>query len=313
MKTARQKTLFSILILLAIFSLGISFRAIAFDGQSSISAAFFSAGISVKDLITKYVYGTSEQKIKILIVPGHEPNFGGAEYNGLKERDLNVELAQKISEQLMKNGRFDITLSRDNERWNPNIINYINDNWDSIVAWVKEKKNEMFKLENEGVVKSTSPIVYHAKAQLSPAIRLYGINKWAEKNNIDIVIHVHFNDNPKYKGEPNYQGFTIYVPEKQYSNSTSSKVLAQNIFDEISKIQRVSNLPGESGGITEDQDLIAVGSYNTSDSLSVLIEYAYIYEDFMQSTSTRNDFIDRAAYSTSKAVEDFFLSRSYFI
>jgi hypothetical protein len=39
--------------------------------------------------------------------------------------------------------------------------------------------------------------------------------------------------------------------------------------------------------IIEDQALIATGNYNTLKIPSVLVEYAYIYEKMMTSTSTK--------------------------
>lgn len=276
---------------------------------SNYSAAFFSMGITVKDLVKRYDSPKSDHKIKILIVPGHEPDFGGAEYKNLKERDLNLTLSEEIKKELEKNKKFEIITSRDNNGWNPKIENYIEDNRDNILYWVNNAKKEMLNLVNNGKVTVVNAKMGHGTAPLNSAILLYGINKWAGENKVDITIHLHFNDNPKYKGKPTYEGFSIYVPEKQYSNGTSSKILAKDLMDEISKIQKVSTMKEESNGIIEDQELIALGSYNTSDSLSILIEYAYIYENFMQSTSTRNSFINTAASSTAKAIENFFESR----
>lgn len=276
---------------------------------SKYSAAFFSMGITVKDLVKKYDSPKSNHKIKILIVPGHEPDFGGAEYKNLKERDLNLILSENIKNILEKNKKFEIITSRDNNGWNPKIENYVENNRDNILYWINNAKKEMLNLVNSGKITVVNAKMGHVTAPLNSAILLYGINKWAGENKVDIAIHLHFNDNPKYKGKPNYEGFSIYVPEKQYSNGTSSKILAKDLMDEISKIQKVSTMKEESDGIIEDQELISLGSYNTSDSLSILIEYAYIYEDFMQSTSTRNNFINTAASSTAKAIENFFESR----
>ncbi|MDD4804768.1 MAG: N-acetylmuramoyl-L-alanine amidase [Candidatus Pacebacteria bacterium] len=276
---------------------------------SNYSATFFSMGITVKDLVKRYDSPKSDHKIKILIVPGHEPNFGGAEYRNLKERDLNLILSEKIKKNLEKNRKFEIITSRDTNGWNPKIESYIENNKDNILYWINNAKKEMLNLVNNGKITVVNAKMGHSIAPQNSAILLYGINKWAGENKIDITIHLHFNDNPKYKGKPNYEGFSIYVPEKQYSNGTSSNILAKDLMDEISKIQKVSTMIEESNGIIEDQELIALGSYNTSDSLSILIEYAYIYENFMQSTSTRNSFIDTAASSTAKAIENFFESR----
>ena len=276
---------------------------------NNYSAAFFSMGITVKDLTKKYDSPKKNEKIKILIVPGHEPNFGGAEYKDLKERDLNLILSEKIKNILEKNKKFEIITTRNTSGWNTDIGNYINNNKDNILYWVKDAKEEMLNLVNNGKITVVNAKMGHGIAPLNSAISLYGINKWAGENKVDIAIHLHFNDNPKYKGKPNYEGFSIYVPEKQYSNSTSSKILAGDLMEEILKIQKVSTMEEESMGIIEDQELIALGSYNTSDSLSILIEYAYIYENFMQNTNARNIFIDKAASSTAQAIENFFKLR----
>jgi len=273
------------------------------------AAAFFSMGISINDLISKYSDTEKNGKIKILLVPGHEPNFGGAEYKDLLERDLNLTLSEKIKNILSKNNKFEIITSRNINGWNPELEKYVNNNKNEILVWINNMKSSMSKLVNNGKINVVNAEMGHSIAPLKSAILLYGINKWAGENKVDIAIHLHFNDNPKYKGKPNYEGFSIYVPEKQYSNGTSSKILAKDLFDEISKIQKVSTMPEENVGIIEDQELIALGRYNTSDSLSVIIEYAYIYENFMQNKKLRNDFIEKSASSTANAINKFFESR----
>jgi N-acetylmuramoyl-L-alanine amidase len=273
------------------------------------AAAFFSMGISINDLISKYSDTEKNGKIKILLVPGHEPSFGGAEYKDLLERDLNLALSEKIKNILSINNKFEIITSRNTNGWNPELEKYVNNNKNEILVWINNMKSSMSKLVNNGKINVVNAEMGHSIAPLNSAIFLYGINKWAGENKIDIAIHLHFNDNPKYKGKPNYEGFSIYVPEKQYSNGTSSKILAKDLFDEISKIQKVSTMPEENVGIIEDQELIALGRYNTSDSLSVIIEYAYIYENFMQNKKLRNDFIEKSASSTANAINKFFESR----
>jgi N-acetylmuramoyl-L-alanine amidase len=276
---------------------------------NNYSSAFFSIGTSISDLLHKYSDTTKNEKIKILLIPGHEPDFGGTEYKNLIERDLNLILSEKIKIILEKNNRFEIISTRYSNGWNTELQKYINDNNNSIQSWIKTMKDEMIKLINNGDVVKVNAKMGHATIPNNSAIFLYGINKWAGEKKVDIAINIHFNDNPKYKGKPNYEGFVIYVPEKQYSNSSSSKLLAKDLFNEISKIQKPSTMPNENGGIVEDQELIALGRYNTSDSLSVIIEYAYIYETLMQNTTTRNNFLDKAASSTARAVNIFFESR----
>lgn len=278
------------------------------DRLNNYAATFFSTGIEVKDLVKKYADPRSE-KIKILIVPGHEPSFGGTEYKNLKERDLNLALAEKIKTILAQNPKFEIITTRDDQGWNPEIKNYVETNKKEIESWMVNSKAEMSRLIKNGQITKLKGQIGRTKANSNSILFLYGINKWAAENKVDIAINLHFNNNPQYKGRPIYNGFSIYVPEKQYSNALSSKILAQDLLTEISKIQSTSTMPLEKEGIIEDQELIALGSFNTADSLSVLIEYAYIYEDPLQSAPGRDLFINQAAASTAKALNNFFESR----
>ena len=299
-----------LLILLVIFLYNSKYCIYQYVKQvNNYSAAFFSIGISIDDLLHKYSDTTKNEKIKILLVPGHEPDFGGAEYKNLVERDLNLILSEKIKTILEKNHKFDVISTRYDNGWNFKLQKYITDNKSSIQSWIKTMKNEMMRLVNDGKIMKVNSKMGHTIVSTNTAINLYGINKWADDEKIDMTINIHFNDNPKYKGKPNYEGFTIYIPEKQYSNSSSSEILAKDLFNEISKIEKPSTMPEENTGIVEDQELIALGSYNTVNSLSVLVEYAYIYENVMQSTTTRDDFMDEAASSTAAAINKFFESR----
>src|SRR5579859_6358236 len=54
----------------------------------------------------------AHRKIRILIVPGHEPNAGGTAYGKIKERDLAVELGKNLQKFLDADGRYETMLSR---------------------------------------------------------------------------------------------------------------------------------------------------------------------------------------------------------
>lgn len=282
------------------------FGAMLFLVALIFAASFLSVEVPIKGSVKNGVIGQNDKKVKILIFAGHEPEYGGAEYQGVLERDLNLLLAEKIKNNLAQNPKFEIVMVRDGNGWNPEIKNYVAENKKEIEAWVKSKKAEMFRLIDEGKLIPVSAEMGHRTTPLDPAIFMYGVNKWAGDNGIDATLHVHFNNNPKYKGKPNYEGFAIYVPEKQYANAVSSLALAQDLAAEISKIQKVSTMKAESKGIIEDQELIALGCYNTGRSAIVLAEYAYIYEKLMANAGSRNIFIDQAASSTAQALENYF-------
>jgi len=97
----------------------------------------------------------------------------------------------------------------------------------------------------------------------------------------------------------------MYVPDGQYNNASSSLIFANYLDAEISKIEKKSNMPQESQIIIPDQQLIATGNFDTLKIPSVVVEYAYIYEPMMLSSSTRNKFIETAASSTATALENY--------
>lgn len=247
-----------------------------------------------------------QEKVKILIVPGHEPNAGGAnEFKKIKERDLNLQLSLLLKKDLTLNSNLDVILARDENGWNTDLEKYVLTSSTTIMNWVAEMKEKMMNKVDTGEIKLIDPNMKHNNAASNAVLFLYGTNKWIEKNNIDLVLHVHFNNNPKINDKPNYSGYCMYIPEHQYSNYSSSKIFANYLNDEISKIQKPSNMPQEKDTIIEDQALIATGNYDTLKIPSVVVEYAYIYEPMMLASITRNKFIETAASSTATAINTY--------
>lgn len=278
---------------------------------ANYSAVFFQKGITVDELHDKYNSG-SKNKIRIMIVPGHEPDFGGAEYGSVKEREIAVDLANNLRDFLRDDPHYDVIVSRDKDNWNPVLSEYFKDHWSEITSFVKESKEQMIRLVNDGSVKKMDNNVIHNTAPQNVALRLYGINKWNNENNVDMAIHIHFNDYPRNnKGSPGaYNGFAIYVPEKQYSNSYTTHAIAENVFKRLSKYNAVSNLPKEDDGLIEEQELIAIGSHNTLDAPSMLIEYSYIYEPQITDPDTRAVTLKDLAFQTYLGIQDFFGAKS---
>ena len=145
------------------------------------------------------------------------------------------------------------------------------------------------------------------------AIKLYGINKWADENKIDAVIHVHFNDYPL----PNkwsigkYKGFAIYIPEGQMVNSQESTQLAKSVFSQLSTKYIPSTYKKELGGLTPDQNLIGLGSNDTLSASvrSILIEYGYIYQKIFRDSVTRHQAYKDMANLTFKGIKNYFFGK----
>ena len=265
---------------------------------------------TVADIQSRYVSGNPAQapKVRILLVPGHEPDYGGTEYKDLKERDMTVELAQDLQGFLGNDQHYQTYITRDTHAWSPEFVDYFKNRWDDIIEWEKASQAEESRLIKIGSVPAPVTTVYHNKAPEDVALRLYGITKWANENDIDITVHVHFNDSPDRRaGSPgDHSGFAIYVPAAQYSNSTTTKAVAADVFKRLEKYNPVSDLPGESNGIVDEPKLIAIGVNNTADSASMLIEYGYIYEQQFQDPAVRSLALKDLAYQTYLGLQDFF-------
>lgn len=275
-----------------------------------IAAVIVHKPKTVAGLQSKYNISATRgtDKIRILLVPGHEPDYGGAEYRGLKERDMNIELANNLAEILKNNSKYEVFVTRDDKSWLPELSDYFKNSWGDIVEWKNLYKEEYQGLQSIIGNNSTKPKVYHNSAPNNVALRLYGITKWANEKDMDIVIHIHFNDNPGHT--PNspgkYGGFAIYVPEEQFVNSTTTKTIVESIFQRLSKYNAISDLKGESEGVIEESELIAIGVYNTADAPSMLIEYGYIYEPQFADKNTRDLAIKDFAFQTYLGIQDFF-------
>lgn len=263
----------------------------------------FSSTISSSEIRAKYqAAATGGSKLRVLIMPGHEPAYGGAEYAGLRERDIAVDIATALAAELSADPRLEVAVARDKAAWSTALSEYFSDNWKAIQKFVKEKKRTMQKLVRSGAIEDRDFEVGHNTAAPDSAYRLYGISKWANEREYDIVIHAHLNDNV---GSQFQSGFAVYVPDHQYGNAEASKALGTSIAYELNRLSASSTIPVENYGIVEDQDLIALGAFNTAEFASVLVEYAYIYESKITHPEARAVVIRDMAYQTYQGIERF--------
>jgi N-acetylmuramoyl-L-alanine amidase len=284
-------------------------RSLNLGSASNTAAVYLVDNITPEDLKQTYEsVPATQKKLRVFIMPGHEPKFGGAEYRTLKERDMNLALAQSLTDYLNQQGRYEAVLGRDREGWNPSLESYFKVEKQEISSWKKEQEGIMSDLISEGSFEADSDPVPHQTATKDVALRLYGINKWIGENDFDLAVHIHFNDyGSRRKDLPGeYSGFVIYVPDGQYSNSSAARSVAQFIHGRLNDFIAESNTPKERGGIIEDQSLIALGSNNTADAPSILMEYGYIYEPQFQDAKVREVVLREYAYQTFLGIEDFF-------
>ncbi|MEY2664375.1 MAG: putative peptidoglycan binding domain [Candidatus Parcubacteria bacterium] len=274
------------------------------------ASAFFVPTASVETLKEKYRIATTqaEKKIRLLIMPGHEPKSGGAEYRNLKEREMAVELTGYLTDFIQNNHQYETIVPRSNTGWSKTFDTYFSEHMGGIKAFVSKQKAAMSTHVQSGTIKKPVTEVYHADAATEAALRIYGINKWSNENNIDVAIHIHFNDYPRSKQKlpGKYTGFTMYIPDHQYSNSSTSRAIAESIKGRMSHYYATSTFEQESSGIVEDQELIAIGAENSIDAPSILIEYGYMYQTEFQDATSRSVILKDMAYQTYLGIQDFF-------
>lgn len=260
--------------------------------------------ITPNDLQKQY----TRKQLKILIVPGHDNFSGGAQFKNLKEAELTLALAKELSDILSRDKNFIVTLAREpvSGDYSPMIQNYFLREAEAIRNFQIAKKAEFKKLMTTQEIEPRV-IIQHNFAPDDVAFRLYGLNKWANDNQIDVMLHLHFNDYAGRRGSSGkYNGLAIYIPERQYPNSRASAALAQSLLNELQKISPLSNLPKENQGVIEDQELIATGSYATQVGASMLIEYGYIYEPQFIAANLRTKIFPELALQTYQGIKKHF-------
>jgi N-acetylmuramoyl-L-alanine amidase len=246
--------------------------------------------------------------IKILIVPGHDgESQTGTYFKGIYERDLNLQLADDLYNLLENDGHFSVFITRDKNGYLPIFENYFKDQATSTRLFIEKYKqitdsaiaNGTFKVQTDGI---DHPVVAN-----DYALRLYGTNKWADENNIDIVINIHFDDYPGRSADQVgvYSGFSIYAPESQLVNSEISQSVAKSVSVELSKVQSSSDYQPEHTSVVDDQDLIAIGANSTLNAAAILVEYGYIYESQIINKNIRSVIFPEYAYKTYLGVVKF--------
>lgn len=274
-----------------------------------MSSVWFQKSIKTEDLLKKFNRANSSnkkdsEKIKIMIVPGHDDENFGAAFGTIREADLNVDLGERIYQLLSKEKGLEVFLTRDRSGYQKELKKYLEEEVEAITEFQQVQKEEMKKLISQKKVVPYSNI-FHNSARPEMVNILYGINKFANDFEFDIVLHLHFNDYPGRTGKNGkYSGFSIYIPEKQFSNAEASRDFAQKIRETLGFWFAESDLKNESG-IVEDQELIAVGAYNTADMISVLIEYGYIYEPQFNDPEVKEIIFDELANATYLGLKNF--------
>ncbi|MBI5139853.1 MAG: N-acetylmuramoyl-L-alanine amidase [Candidatus Vogelbacteria bacterium] len=280
-------------------------QLISFDDTLSyVAGLFFAEEIPSSQIRSEYASST----LKLLIVPGHEKDTGGTEYKDLRERDIVLALSKYLSLEFQKDTHIKTFVTRDGSGdFVPWLSDYVTRNKEAIKIF----RTTAAVTAKYGVISGQferNVVVEHNNASSISSLFLHGINKYANDNNINLVLHLHFNDYPgrKYNKPGIYKGFAIYMPESQLPNANASRELALAIASRLKEVEPPSNYPKERPGLIEDQDLIAMGPNGTRDGVSLLVEYSYIYEKQLTDPNLRDKTLRDLAHATYLGVEDYF-------
>ncbi len=223
---------------------------------------------------------------------------------------MTLAVGTRMYNILKKDPRFEVRITRDSSGYTKEFADYFANHQADVISFKENAKKERQEdiLDGSFIERENAP---HNNASPTGAIRLYGINKWADENKMDAVIHIHFNDYPRAKSWTKgiHKGFVIYMPEGQMVNSKESKQLAANIFTELRKKFITSTYEKELGGLIPDQHLIALGANDTllSSVRSVLIEYGYIYS--LGNSAARQKAYNNMASLTAAGIKNYFFGK----
>jgi len=278
--------------------------------QAARKAKGFPVSVTASDVQEAYEDG----ELKVLIVPGHEPGYGGAVFMGVYEREIVSDVADELAKELRRDKNIDeVIVARSDTSWHRDIKRYFDRNMRKIKNFVEDNKEEMQEKIEDGDVKplGEGSQVDHAAAPTDVALRLYGLNKWANENDIDVILNLHVNDSPDHgPTTPGANsGYAIYVPDPQFGNGKASRPIAEAIGERLNDFSATSTLRIENQGVAEDQTLIAIGANNTLEVPTVLIEYGYITESKMLAPQLRTTLAKEYAHQTHLGLVDFLADR----
>ncbi len=280
--------------------------------QLMISAIY---SLVIPDGITGFADTTAldkynQNEFRILIVPGHDndTSSGGAEFGGLREADLNVDMSEELLKLFQADTHFRTQITRNKNNYLEPFLSFFTNNRENILQFRAAAKANMEAQIAAG--KIIRIVTDRPDTSEENAIKLYGINKWAADNNIDLILHPHFNDYPGRYSDVvgKYSGLAMYIPEHQMPNFTISRGIAQPLLERFKKFFPISNHPKEKAGLVEDQELIAIGANTNlrSNISSIIIEYGYLYEPQWMNPETRETILKELAYQTYAGVKKYF-------
>lgn len=269
-----------------------------FSVRHQVASLFFADDLTPDEIQRDYY----ARRLKVLIVPGHDNIDGGTSYKGRMEASYTVKIGEYLFDYLSKNPNIEVLMTRNESGYTKEFADYFSREQQAIAAFIDRSRGYFKQLSVSNSVETAPPPMAHIRVNKRITNILYGINRWANDNDVDIVLHIHLNDYPKKSSHPGYDGYSMYIPDPSFPNYLPSRKIADALSKNFSRYWAKSNMRLESDTIMEDSDLIAVGSYGTLRSASVLLEYGYIYEPRFQTEI----MLKEAAFRTYQGLLSYF-------
>ncbi len=266
--------------------------------RTQLASLFFANDLTVALVNEKY----RAKELTVLIVPGHDAIDGGTSYKGVYEAEYTAKIGQYLYEYLESDPNIDAILVRNKNGYTKEFADYFAREEGEIRAFTTRAVGYFNSLKSLNQVEKPHAPFTHVRANTRVAKILYGLNKWANDHDVDVVLHIHLNDYPRKSWETRYEGYSLYIPDSSLPNHAPSKAIAEAFSGTFSRFWTKSNLRLEKDTIIEDPDLIALGSYGSLRAASVLLEYGYIYEPRFQ-----NDLLlKETAFRTYQGLVSYF-------
>ena len=242
-------------------------------------------------------------KIKILIDPGHNAATKGSKGFLGYEYYMTLRLAKQLTAILDKDDRFEYTLSRTGAYYDRPIKEYITNNYQKLLGIYN---TELDKTERTGNLTRYQ------------TMELYAIRHYAIDNNFDALISLHFDYMPYIKQREKTEGFHIIVSPYNGEFQTSMKI-ANKISERMQESYKISPviaidniLPNNVWKFYNKEDLLNKGitlrglvllgdsfeyEYNKQtfkkDIPSVMIESGFIHDWRLGSTKELSNISDK--------------------
>lgn len=110
----------STLTVLFVFGGAEALRANLETAWQNPASVFFQQSITAKEIQNTYEDAERRkraERVRVLIVPGHQPSRGGTAYGSVYERDVVVKIAEALGELLAADPHYEVMLARTQEGW----------------------------------------------------------------------------------------------------------------------------------------------------------------------------------------------------